>query len=150
MGGHTGNNRSLLVSISCRFRRAERPRHRCGELYRTVYTRRVVVRSELQRQASASLRGNRVAWTMDWLQSLTPDNKVHGTNMGPTWGRQDPGGPHVGPMNFAIWDVIDAMCPWIYNIHHNQGLGARTSLLRCPKQQSILKSKSTQKNFSNT
>ena len=25
--------------------------------------------------------------------------------MGPTWGRQDPGGPHVDPMNFAIWDV---------------------------------------------
>ena len=23
--------------------------------------------------------------------------------MGPAWGRQDPGGPHVGPMNFAIW-----------------------------------------------
>ena len=23
--------------------------------------------------------------------------------MGPSWGRQDPGGPHVGPMNFAIW-----------------------------------------------
>ena len=22
--------------------------------------------------------------------------------MGPTWGRQDPGGPHVGPMNFVI------------------------------------------------
>ena len=21
------------------------------------------------------------------------------------WGRQDPGGPHVGPMNFAIWNV---------------------------------------------
>ena len=20
------------------------------------------------------------------------------------WGRQEPGGPHVGPMNFAIWD----------------------------------------------
>ena len=32
-----------------------------------------------------------------------PDNKVHGANMGPIWGRQDPGGPHVGPMNFAIW-----------------------------------------------
>ena len=30
-----------------------------------------------------------------------PDSKVHGTNMGPRWGRQDPGGPHVGPMNFA-------------------------------------------------
>ena len=24
--------------------------------------------------------------------------------MGPIWGRQDPGGPPVGPMNFAIWD----------------------------------------------
>ena len=23
--------------------------------------------------------------------------------MGPIWGRQNPGGPHVGPMNFAIW-----------------------------------------------
>ena len=34
-----------------------------------------------------------------------PDNKVHGANMGPIWGRQDQGGPHVGPMNFAIWVV---------------------------------------------
>ena len=32
-----------------------------------------------------------------------PDSRVHGANMGPIWGRQDPGGPHVGPMNFAIW-----------------------------------------------
>ena len=32
-----------------------------------------------------------------------PDSKVQGANMGPIWGRQDPGGPHVGPMNFAIW-----------------------------------------------
>ena len=31
-----------------------------------------------------------------------PDSKVHWINMGPIWGRQDPGGPHVGPMNFAI------------------------------------------------
>ena len=35
-----------------------------------------------------------------------PDSKVHGANMGPTWGRQDPGGPHVGPMNFAIWGAL--------------------------------------------
>ena len=26
--------------------------------------------------------------------------------MGPIWGQQDPGGPHVGPMNFALWDMI--------------------------------------------
>ena len=32
-----------------------------------------------------------------------PDSKVHGANMGPIWGRQDPDGLHVGPMNFAIW-----------------------------------------------
>ena len=32
-----------------------------------------------------------------------PDSKVHGANMGPIWGRQDPGGPYVGPVKFAIW-----------------------------------------------
>ena len=31
-----------------------------------------------------------------------PNSKVHGTYMGPTWGRQDPGGTQVGPMNLAI------------------------------------------------
>ena len=31
-----------------------------------------------------------------------PNNKVHGANMGLIWGQQDPGGPHVGPMNLAI------------------------------------------------
>ena len=35
-----------------------------------------------------------------------PDSKVHGGNMGPIWGRQDPGGPHVGPVNFSIWVVM--------------------------------------------
>ena len=30
-------------------------------------------------------------------------------NMGSVWGRQDPGGPHVGPMNLAIWDAICSM-----------------------------------------
>ena len=24
--------------------------------------------------------------------------------MGPIWGRQDPVGPHIGPMDFAIWE----------------------------------------------
>ena len=28
--------------------------------------------------------------------------------MGPIWSRQDPGGPYVGPMNFAIWDDVCA------------------------------------------
>ena len=33
-----------------------------------------------------------------------PDGNVHGANMGPNRGRQDPGGPHAGPINFAIWE----------------------------------------------
>ena len=32
-----------------------------------------------------------------------PDSKVHGANMGFIWGRQDPGGSHVGPMDLVIW-----------------------------------------------
>ena len=46
-----------------------------------------------------------------WVTSLAlgqsyPDSKVHGANMGPTWVLSAPDGPHVGPMNFAIWDAI--------------------------------------------
>ena len=36
---------------------------------------------------------------------LTYDSKVHEANMGPFWGRQDLGGPHVGPMNLVICDL---------------------------------------------
>ena len=47
-----------------------------------------------------------------------PDSKVHGANMGPICGRQDPGGPHVGPLNFVIWEAksnweIFCWCPFI-------------------------------------
>ena len=38
-------------------------------------------------------------------ERIIPDNKVHGTNMGPTWVLSAPAGPHVGPMNLAIRDV---------------------------------------------
>ena len=50
-----------------------------------------------------------LAWFKDWRRSsawlgshgvyayASPDSKIHGANMGPTWGRQDPGGPHVNP-----------------------------------------------------
>ena len=34
-----------------------------------------------------------------------PDDKIHGANMGPIWGRQDPGeGGYAGPVNFATLD----------------------------------------------
>ena len=40
------------------------------------------------------------------IKKNSPDSKVHGANMRPICGRQDSGGPHVGPMNFAIWEFI--------------------------------------------
>ena len=41
-----------------------------------------------------------------WSSGTHPNSKVDGANMGPIWGWQDPGGPHVGPMKFAIWALI--------------------------------------------
>ena len=34
------------------------------------------------------------------------DSKVHGVTVGPIWGRHDPAGSHVGPINLAIWAVL--------------------------------------------
>ena len=42
-------------------------------------------------------------------QNTVPDSKVHGANMGPTWGQQDPGGSHVGHMNLAIRGGMKAL-----------------------------------------
>ena len=47
----------------------------------------------------------------DVVFGIFPDSKIHGANMGPIWGRQDPGEPHAGPMNFAIC-VITGVCLW--------------------------------------
>ena len=64
-----------------------------------------------------------------------PDSKVHGANMGLIWGRQVPDGPHVDPMNFAIWEHLAALLIISHkennNLNHLWGtfrklLGART------------------------
>ena len=47
-----------------------------------------------------------------WNLASYPDSKVHGANMGPIWGLQDPGGPHVGPINFAIWVFNEIKSVW--------------------------------------
>ena len=63
--------------------------------------------------------------------NMFPDSKVHGANMGPIWGPQDPGGPHVGLMNLAIW--VDTqriiLIVWCSGIHAEYGkhLGILTS-----------------------
>ena len=50
------------------------------------------------------------------LNDQCPDCKVHEANMGPTWGWQGPGGPHVGPMSLAIRVVQVLACSWTGNI----------------------------------
>ena len=58
---------------------------------------------------------------MAQLQQTYPDSKIHVANMGPIWGRQDPGGPHVGPTKLAIWvHVYRYHCnilEWTYSIY---------------------------------
>ena len=39
-------------------------------------------------------------------RETNPDSKVHEANMGPTWVLSAPDGPHAGPMNLAIRELI--------------------------------------------
>ena len=48
----------------------------------------------------------------DLIKIRYPDSKVSGDNIGPICGRQDPGGPRVGPMNFAIWVCMYFRLPY--------------------------------------
>ena len=52
---------------------------------------------------------------------ITPDNKVHGANMGPTWVLSAPDGPHVGQMNLAIRDIycFGRCYSYYYCYHYN-------------------------------
>ena len=62
-----------------------------------------------------------------------PDSKVLGANMGPIWGRQDRGGPHVGPMNFVIWPLFNELCYtyWARLCSRYYELTYRQVVLRC-------------------
>ena len=52
-----------------------------------------------------------------------PDSNVHGVSMGPIWGRQDPGWPHIGPMNFAIWGYIGTWLDWLMKNQDFEAMG---------------------------
>ena len=41
-----------------------------------------------------------------------PDSKVHGANMGPIWGRQDPGGPMLAPWTLLSGYVMHSLWLW--------------------------------------
>ena len=61
---------------------------------------------DFEQHIALTLCDHQPNWLISLGISLTvhvqkdPDSKVHGANMGP---RQDPGVPHVGRMNLAIW-----------------------------------------------
>ena len=77
-------------------------------------------------------------WKYFDAQSKIPDSKVHGAHMGLTWGRQVPGGPHVGLVNFVIWvdfmtwkryRIADTLCgegvlPWSWSPADSHHKGA--------------------------
>ena len=52
--------------------------------------------------------------------------------MGPIWGRQDPDGPHVGLMNFAIWVIPVGAC-WEHVPHPAINVG----VVKCTRFHSI-------------
>ena len=66
---------------------------------------------------------------------VIPDSEVYGINKGPTWGRQDPGRPHVGPMNFAIWDIIplqrSLIASWWFTYIYNFIFWSSTDSSQC-------------------
>ena len=37
---------------------------------------------------------------------MNPNSKVHGAHIGPTWGQQDPGVPHVGPTKIEVVKIL--------------------------------------------
>ena len=58
-----------------------------------------------------------------------PDSMVHGANIGPIWGWQDPDGPHVGPMNlsgifihtnhlFVLWLIKKVLLWWRFQFNY--------------------------------
>ena len=61
---------------------------------------KVIVQTFFHKQDDVMIRGR----FLHYQCFTSPDRKFHGANMGPIWGRQDPGGRHVGHMNFAIWE----------------------------------------------
>ena len=86
-----------------------RPFYRYIPIYQNMYLH--WKRSWIWTQCQTNLRYDIVLLVVQALsagvwQGENPDSKVHGANMGPTWGRQDPGRPHVGHANLAIWEAL--------------------------------------------
>ena len=84
---------------------------------------------------------------MLWDGPGSPDSKVQGAYMGPTWGQQDPGGPHVpcyqDPLSghCAKYDLISNKLKKIFN---NQRNFKKACAISSVPVDSILKTKDLQ------
>ena len=77
----------------------------------------------IQVQTQVSIPQTNAIMLWEGLPHYCPDSKVHEANMGPTWDRQDPGGPHVGPMNLAIWVALCEGSPMVIDGFSSQRAG---------------------------
>ena len=86
---------------------------------------RAVAAHDNTTQCDYPIRHCRPVWESRYPDSCptqrhgNPYSKVHGANMGPILARQDPSGPHVGPMKFATWECwplafLSACSIWMY------------------------------------
>ena len=78
------------------------------EIYQSVYPLNIYLKTVWYRLQKYYTQYNCYKWTLD--------SKVHGPNIGPIWGQQDPGGPHVGPMDFVIWDNFSQICTHMWDM----------------------------------
>ena len=51
------------------------------------------------------------------IDRTSPDGKVHGAYMGPTWGRQDPGGPMLAPWSLLSGRVLTQNSRYMQHIN---------------------------------
>ena len=72
---------------------------------------------------------------------INPNSKVYGANMGPTWCWRDPDGPHIAPMNLAIWELMTWKrfphycpfgCEWTGGFHYKGPPMRNVSTLSAP------------------
>ena len=67
-------------------------------------------------------RHNSSASAMELHLSCTnPDSKVHEASMGPIWGRQDPGGPHVDRYGYFLTSSFFMREMWIKYANISEG-----------------------------
>ena len=109
------------MSVSAKQPRKYRWRDHINSL-KTAYTQQVKAQQHLKYIWRDILYKCPNAYTRTkWLNGyrIYPDSKVHGTHMGPNWVLSAPDGPHVGPMNRAIRDIV--LWNRVYSHLYDQG-----------------------------